>query len=72
MSEFVIASDRQHIDPGACYDRETGILDRRIFADDGIYREELTRIFGRAWNFMCHEFATASSRKLFHELYRRG
>jgi len=55
MSELVIATDRQRIDPGACYNRETGILDRRIFADDGIYQEELKRIFGRAWNFMCHE-----------------
>lgn len=37
------------------FDTETGILDRRIFADEDIYREEQSRIFGRAWNFMCHE-----------------
>lgn len=37
------------------YDIETGVLDRTIYADEDIYREELARIFGRAWNFMCHE-----------------
>ena len=37
------------------FDTESGILDRRIFADEEIYREELQKIFGRAWNFMCHE-----------------
>ncbi len=37
------------------YDAETGVLDRGIFADEEIYREELERIFARAWNFMCHE-----------------
>lgn len=55
MSEAIIASDRGPIDVGACFDRQTGILDRRIFADEAIYQEELKRIFGRAWNFMCHE-----------------
>ena len=55
MSETIIATDREHFDYGACFDRETGLLDRRIFADESIYREELKRIFGRAWNFMCHE-----------------
>ena len=43
------------IDIDACYDRETGVLDRRIFADEDIYRMELEKIFGRGWNFMCHE-----------------
>ena len=37
------------------FDTESGILDRRIFADEEIYQEELQKIFGRAWNFMCHE-----------------
>ncbi|MEE3278578.1 MAG: Rieske 2Fe-2S domain-containing protein, partial [Pseudomonadota bacterium] len=37
------------------FDTESGILDRRIFADEEIYQEELKKIFGRAWNFMCHE-----------------
>ena len=42
--------------PDDCYfDHETGLIDRRIFADEDIYREELRKIFGRAWNFMCHE-----------------
>jgi len=37
------------------FDTESGILDRRIFTDEEIYQEELQKIFGRAWNFMCHE-----------------
>jgi len=55
MSQSMIATDRGSVDIGACFDPETGILDRRIFADEDIYRQELKRIFARAWNFMCHE-----------------
>ena len=37
------------------YNAETGVLNRSIFADEGVYELELKRIFARAWNFMCHE-----------------
>ncbi len=53
MSGSVIATD--HVDLKSCFDRDTGILDRRIFSDEAIYQEELKRIFGRGWNFICHE-----------------
>jgi phenylpropionate dioxygenase-like ring-hydroxylating dioxygenase large terminal subunit len=46
---MTIAADRRW------FDTETGILDRRIFTEEALYREELEKIFGRAWNFMCHE-----------------
>lgn len=36
-------------------DADNGIVDRRIFSDEEIYKQELKQIFARAWNFMCHE-----------------
>ncbi len=37
------------------YDPERGRIDRRIYADESLYRLELERIFARGWNFMCHD-----------------
>ncbi|MBN9087101.1 MAG: Rieske 2Fe-2S domain-containing protein [Reyranella sp.] len=37
------------------FDRERGVLDRRVLSDESLYRLELERIFARGWNFMCHE-----------------
>lgn len=54
MSEPTIATDRA-IDVSDCFNVETGILKRHIFSDEAIYQAELERIFGRAWNFMCHD-----------------
>ena len=34
---------------------ERGEIDRRIFADEEIFEQELKLIFGRAWQFLCHE-----------------
>ena len=36
-------------------DSEKGLIDRRIFSDQGIYEMELEQVFARAWNFMCHD-----------------
>ena len=36
-------------------DINKGSVDRRIFVDEDIYKQELKHIFARAWNFMCHE-----------------
>ncbi len=47
------------------FDNDTGVLDRRIFADESIYQEELRKIFGRAWNFMCHETQIPDSGDFF-------
>jgi len=55
VPESFIATDRAAVDIAACYDAATGILDRRIFSDEAVYQRELTHIFGRAWNFICHE-----------------
>ncbi len=55
MPETIITSDRASVDLDACYNPSTGVLDRRIFTDRLVYEEELERIFGRGWNFICHE-----------------
>ena len=39
---------------GTCFDPVEGTLDRRIFADQDIFDQEMRNIFARAWNFMCH------------------
>jgi hypothetical protein len=37
------------------FDPATGLLDRRVHSDEGLYRLELERIFARGWNFMRHD-----------------
>src|SRR5262245_59721645 len=36
-------------------DSSEGLIDRRIYSDEDIYRLELRNIFARCWNFMAHE-----------------
>jgi len=36
-------------------DVENGRISRRIFIEQGIYEQELERIFARCWLFLCHE-----------------
>lgn len=36
-------------------DAEHGLVNRRIFVDPEIYRQELVQIFARCWLFLCHE-----------------
>jgi phenylpropionate dioxygenase-like ring-hydroxylating dioxygenase large terminal subunit len=36
-------------------DVRQGLVEREIFSDRAVYELELQKIFGRAWNFMCHE-----------------
>ena len=39
----------------AFVDVKSGVVDRRIYTDKEIYDLEMKQIFGRGWNFMCHE-----------------
>ena len=39
----------------AVIDPATGKLDRRIFSDQGVYDDEMEKIFGRAWLMIGHE-----------------
>ena len=32
-----------------------GLLSRRIFIEEDIYKQELERVFARCWLFLCHE-----------------
>jgi phenylpropionate dioxygenase-like ring-hydroxylating dioxygenase large terminal subunit len=51
-TEIPRAWDRQAI--LSLFDPASGVLDRRVHSDEGLYRLELERIFARGWNFMCH------------------
>ncbi len=42
-------------DFGQFIDRGRGLVNRRIFVDEEIYRLELDRIFGRCWLYLAHE-----------------
>src|SRR5580704_8630229 len=42
-------------DIGGLVDSNRGLINRRIFIEPEIYREELERIFARCWLFLCHE-----------------
>lgn len=33
----------------------TGEIDRRVYSESDVFELEMTRIFGRAWLFLCHE-----------------
>ena len=37
------------------FDPQQGIIDRRIFSDEDLYRQELDRVFGKSWLFLAHE-----------------
>ncbi|GCE44254.1 Large subunit naph/bph dioxygenase [Rhodococcus wratislaviensis] len=36
-------------------DYDNGLIDRKIMSDPEIYKQEMERIFARAWLFLCHE-----------------
>ena len=43
------------MDTKGLVDTENGLVSRRIFVENGIYQQELERIFARCWLFLCHE-----------------
>ncbi|MCG5220914.1 aromatic ring-hydroxylating dioxygenase subunit alpha [Streptosporangium sp. KLBMP 9127] len=43
------------IDVGGLVDTEAGLVDRAIFTDERIYRQELRRVFAPSWLFLAHE-----------------
>ncbi len=42
-------------DVSGLVDAEKGLVSRRIFVEEEIYRQELENIFARCWLFLCHE-----------------
>jgi phenylpropionate dioxygenase-like ring-hydroxylating dioxygenase large terminal subunit len=43
------------VDMNSLVDADRGLVSRRIFIEEEIYRQELERIFARCWLFLCHE-----------------
>ena len=39
----------------ALFDEEAGTISPLVYSDQGIYEQELDRIFGRSWLFIAHE-----------------
>jgi hypothetical protein len=57
---------------GSLVDAEHGIVSREIFVSDEIYRQELERIFARAWLFLGHESQSRLSRQGERRLERNA
>src|SRR5262249_8495437 len=47
-------------------DPATGKIDRRIFADQAVYDDEMEKIFGRAWLMIGHESLLPQVNDFFH------
>lgn len=45
----------QYLDVSGLVDPDGGAVDRRIFSDEQIYKQEMRRIFARSWLFIAHE-----------------
>ena len=45
----------QPLDVSGMVDPDGGLIDRRIFADQQVYQQEMRRIFARSWLFIAHE-----------------
>ncbi len=45
---------RSNLDVSGLVDAEGGLLDRAIFTDDDLYRQELRRVFAPSWLFLAH------------------
>lgn len=44
-----------NVDVSTMVDMDQGLLDRAIFTDQTLYRQELRRVFAPSWLFLCHE-----------------
>lgn len=40
---------------------ESHYLDNRIYTDEAVFRDEQERIFGKVWQFVCHESEFAAN-----------
>src|ERR1700758_2527663 len=44
----------RNVDVSGLVDTEAGLLDRAIFTDESLYRQELRRVFAPSWLFLAH------------------
>lgn len=50
-----MTATKSRIDIEKLVDHENGLVDRTIFSDQAIYRQELEQIFARCWLVLGHE-----------------
>jgi phenylpropionate dioxygenase-like ring-hydroxylating dioxygenase large terminal subunit len=50
---------------------ESGEVDRRVYSETDIFELEMTRIFGRAWLFLCHESQIRETGDFFESVIGR-
>lgn len=53
------------VDVSSMVNMDAGLLDRAIFTDEDIYRQEMRRVFAPSWLFLCHESQLAKPGDFF-------
>ena len=67
-----MASGSRFDDVAKLVDTEQGFISREIFVDPDLYKEELDKVFTRAWLFIGHESLIPNLRRFLYDPDGRG